>query len=79
MRAATLWRVTTTPVDDIYDFVSSTEYTTDSDGGLLDLTDINSIQIAIKRLTKGGNELRVNLVYVEVTYLTWILFSFLNG
>jgi len=68
--AATLWRDTyTTTVDNIYDLVSSVEYAADSDGGPLDLSDINNMQIAVKRLTSGGNQLRVTQVYVEVNYL----------
>lgn len=52
-----------------YNLVSSSTYTTDSDGGTLDLTDINNLQISVKRRTSGSCPLRVTEVYVEVTYL----------
>ena len=52
-----------------YNLVSSSTYTTDSDGGALDLTDINNLQISVKRRTSGSCPLRVTEVYVKVTYL----------
>jgi hypothetical protein len=52
-----------------YNLVSSSTYTTDSDGGALDLTDINNLQISVKRRISGSYPLRVTEVYVNVTYL----------
>jgi hypothetical protein len=52
-----------------YNLVSSVTYTTDSDGGPLDLTDINNLQIAVQRRTSGGYPLRVTEIYAEITYL----------
>jgi hypothetical protein len=52
-----------------YNLVSSNTYTTDSDGGALDLTDINNLQISVKRRTSGGYPLRVTEIYVDVIYV----------
>ncbi|MFC1718176.1 hypothetical protein ACFL6S_31260 [Candidatus Poribacteria bacterium] len=52
-----------------YDEIISDTYTTDSDEGLLELTDINNLQIAIKRLSSGAVQLRITEIRVEVTYI----------
>ncbi len=66
----TVWKGDTS-IDDSgnYNLVSSSTYTTDSDGGALDLTDINNLQISVKRRTSGGYPLRVTEIYVEVIYM----------
>jgi hypothetical protein len=64
----TVWKGSTNISGCPYTLVSSAEYTTDSDGGPLSLTDINNLQIAVKRLTSGSYPLRITEVYVEVTY-----------
>ena len=68
--AATVWRGNyLTDTSGSYNLVSSTTYTTDSDGGALDLADINNLQISVKRNASGSTQLRVSEVYVEVAYL----------
>ncbi|MEW6599461.1 MAG: Ig-like domain-containing protein [Nitrospirota bacterium] len=52
-----------------YNLVSSVTYTTDSDGGPLDINDINDLQIAVQRKTSGGYPLRITEVFAEITYL----------
>lgn len=52
-----------------YNLVSSVTYTTDSDGGPLDLADLNNLQIAVQRRTSGGYPLRVTEIFAEITYL----------
>jgi hypothetical protein len=49
--------------------VASGTYITDSDGGALDVSDVTSLQIAVKRRTSGGYPLRVTQFYAIVTYL----------
>jgi hypothetical protein len=51
-----------------YNQVSTLTFTTDSDGGALDLTDINNLQITVKRDTSGPPLLRVTKVWAEVVY-----------
>lgn len=68
---STVWRgtFTTTSADQEYDLVASTTYTTDSDGGALDLTDINNLQVSVKREQDGSTPgLLVTEIYVEVGY-----------
>lgn len=67
--AATEWRgIYTTDTSGSYNLVSSITYTTDSDGGGLDLTDINNLQIAVQRNVSGSPQLQVTEVYVDVVY-----------
>jgi bacillopeptidase F (M6 metalloprotease family) len=68
--ATTEWRgnyLTDTSGD--YNHIYSDTYTADSDGGVLDLTDINNLQIAVQRNASGPPQLQVTEVYVEVTYV----------
>ncbi|MEJ2201562.1 MAG: Ig-like domain-containing protein, partial [Desulfuromonadaceae bacterium] len=66
----TIWSssssTTHTGADTAYDLISSGTYTTDSDGGTLDLTDLNNMQLVVN-WTSG--RLRVTQLYLEVTYL----------
>ena len=65
----TVWKGNTaTNTSGAYNLIMSNTYTTDSDGGPLDLTDINNLQIAVKRNTSGPPVLRVTEVYVEIAY-----------
>ncbi len=67
---STVWNGnTTTDTSGDYNLITSATYTTDSDGGALDVADINSLQVAVQRNTSGSTQLRVTEVYVEVTYL----------
>ena len=50
------------------DYVTATA-TTDSSGGALDLTDVNNLQVEVRRRTSGGVWLQVTEVNVEVTYI----------
>jgi hypothetical protein len=52
-----------------YMLVSSDAYALDSDGGGLDLADINNLQVAVQRRLSGGYPLRNTEMYAEVTYL----------
>ncbi len=67
---STVWKGSTS-IDSSgnYNLVSSVTYTNDSDGGALDLADINSLQISIKRLTSGGYPLRITEMYAEIVYM----------
>jgi hypothetical protein len=66
---ATEWRGNyQTDLTTNYHLISSISYTTDSDLGVLDLTDINNLQIAVQRNASGSPQLQVTEVYVEVTY-----------
>ena len=51
-----------------YNQVSTLTFTTDSDGGPLDLADINNLQVTVKRDTAGSALLRVTRVWAEVVY-----------
>jgi hypothetical protein len=51
-----------------YSLISSPTYTTDSDGGPLDLTDLNNMSVTIKRATSGSPQLRITRVWAEVVY-----------
>ncbi len=44
-------------------------YTTDSDGGSLDSSDIDNLQVEIRRRTGGSPNLIVTEVYADVEYL----------
>ena len=50
------------------DFATATA-TTDSAGGALDLTDINNLQVEVRRMTSGSYILRVTEVKVDITYV----------
>jgi hypothetical protein len=65
----TIWEGnTTTDVTGNYNLISSNTYIVDSDGGTLDLADINNLQIAVKRNTSGPPQLNVTEVYAEIDY-----------
>ena len=67
--AATLWSGSlVTDGSDGYSLLSSQTFTTDSDGGPLDLNDINNLQVSIKREILGSYLLRVTEIRVEVAY-----------
>lgn len=51
-----------------YSQVSSVTFTADSDGGALDLADLNGLQVSIKRETSGPALLRVTRIWAEVNY-----------
>jgi hypothetical protein len=66
----TVWKGSTaTDISGNYNLIQSVTYTGDSDGGLLDVADINNLQIAVKRIASGSPMLRVTEVYVDITYL----------
>jgi hypothetical protein len=65
----TVWHGnTTTDTSGEYNLIVSNTYTTDSDGGALDLTDIANLQIAVKRSNGGPCQLRITEIYAEVGY-----------
>lgn len=67
---ATVWETGfSTDTSGGYNLLQSAIYTTDSDGGGLDVTDIDNLQVAVRRNASGSVQLRVTEVYVEVTYL----------
>jgi hypothetical protein len=51
-----------------YNLISSQTFTTDSDGGPLDLSDINNLQVSIKREIAGSYLLRITEIWAEVVY-----------
>ena len=57
-----------TDVSGNYNLISSQTFTTDSDGGPLDLNDINNLQVSIKREISGSYLLRITEIRVEVAY-----------
>ena len=66
---ATVWQGnTTTDTSGEYNLIISNTYTTDSDGGVLDLADIINLQIAVKRAIGGPRQLRITEIYAEVAY-----------
>ncbi|RJQ52492.1 MAG: hypothetical protein C4521_10285 [Actinobacteria bacterium] len=68
--AATQWEYNApVPGSGSYIDVASGTYLTDSDGGVLDVTDITNLQIGIKRRTSGAYPLRITQVYAVITYL----------
>jgi hypothetical protein len=67
-RTTTVWFGDTYIDSADYSLIVSDTYTADSDGGVLDITDINNLQIAVKRNLAGPPELRVTEVYVEISY-----------
>ncbi len=58
----------TTDTSGNYNLIASAIYNTDSDGNLLDLNDINTLQIAVKRNVAGSAQLRVTETYAEIVY-----------
>ncbi len=58
----------TTDTSGEYNTISSQQFTTDSDGGPLDLTDIENLQVSIRRDLGGPPELRVTEIRAEVEY-----------
>lgn len=67
--AATQWNGSvTTDTSGAYNIISSQSFTTDSDGGPLDLADIDNLQVSIKRAQGGPPQLRVTEIRAEVEY-----------
>jgi hypothetical protein len=67
--ANTTWRGNAiTDLSGNYNLISSVFYTTDSDGGPLDISDIDDLQIALQRNVAGSTQLRVTEVYAEIEY-----------
>lgn len=66
---ATVWKGNTS-LDDSgnYNLVISSSYSLDSDGGELDLDDINALQFAVARSSYGPRQLRITEVYVKIHY-----------
>jgi len=65
----TIWNgATLTDQSGAYNIIHSNLFTTDSDGGALDLTDITNLQIAIQRNTYGPPQLRITEAYADVHY-----------
>ncbi len=62
------WGNRTTDISGDYNLIQSTAYTADSDGGALDLTDVDNLQIAVQRSAIGPPQLRITEIYVEVIY-----------
>ncbi|MEJ2395962.1 MAG: hypothetical protein P8Z77_14615 [Candidatus Thiodiazotropha sp.] len=58
----------TTDTSGEYNLISTQTFTTDSDGGTLDLADIGNLQVSIKRDLGGPPELRVTEIRAEVEY-----------
>jgi hypothetical protein len=52
-----------------YIHVTSPTYTTDSDGGALDVSDIDGLQLAVERRLSGGYPLRITEMYAVVSYI----------
>jgi hypothetical protein len=52
-----------------YTLIQHTSVTTDSDGGLLDPTDLDNLQIGVEKSIHSSYEIRVTEVAVEVEYL----------
>lgn len=67
--AATVWSSTfTTDLSGSYNLLTTAAWTLDSDGGPLELSDIDALQVAIRRGTAGSYQLRVTEVLVTVGY-----------
>jgi hypothetical protein len=67
--STTVWKGSvSTDTSGAYNLIISSAYTTDSDGGSLSLSDINNLQIAVKRNTSGPMQLRATEVYVKIDY-----------
>ncbi|MDY6892285.1 MAG: hypothetical protein SVO26_01015, partial [Chloroflexota bacterium] len=66
---ATIWKGDTS-IDTTgnYNLIVSSTFTTDSDGGGLDLGDITNLQVGVERIASGSTQLRVTEIYVEVDY-----------
>jgi hypothetical protein len=67
--SATRWsgsQMTDTSGD--YKLLSSQTFTTDSDGGPLDLSDIDNLQVTVRREIAGSYLLRITQIRVEVEY-----------
>ena len=68
---STIWQgITATDQSGAYNLIQSNMFTTDSDGGSLDLNDIINLQIAVKRNTSGPEQIRITEVYADVHYTT---------
>jgi hypothetical protein len=52
-----------------YNLAGSGTYTTDSDGGSLELADVEALQLAVERRLSGSSPLRITEAYVVVTYV----------
>jgi hypothetical protein len=67
--ASTQWSGSvTTDISGSYNQLSTQTFSSDSDGGALDLADINSLQVSIKRETSGSYLLKVTRIWAEVEY-----------
>jgi hypothetical protein len=67
--SATRWsgsQMTDTSGD--YKLLSSQTFTTDSDGGPLDLSDIDNLQVTVRREIAGSYLLRITQIRVELEY-----------
>ncbi len=58
----------TTDLTGDFNLISSSTYTTDSDGGTIDFGDINNLQISVQRNAAGSQQIRVTQVYAEIVY-----------
>ncbi len=69
--AATIWDpVAAALTENTYTQISSITYTTDSDGGALDVSDIEALQVGVQRSAAGFPDHRITEVYAEVSYAT---------
>ncbi len=59
---------TVTDTSGNYNLIQSATFTSDSDGGTLDLTDIDNLQITVSRGAFGPPQVRVTQVYAEIVY-----------
>lgn len=68
--ATTVWSGSQTlPGTGEYIHVTTPVYASDSDGGSLEEADVDSLQLAVRRLTGGAVPLRITEVYAEVKYI----------
>ncbi len=67
--ATTQWSTSViTDTSGNYNLISSQTFTTDSDGGPLDLADINNLQVSIRRDQGGPPQVRVTEIRAEIEY-----------
>jgi hypothetical protein len=67
--ASTLWSAAaSTDTSGTYNLISSQRFTSDSDGGALDLADINNLNVVVKRNTAGPPLLRITEIRAEVEF-----------
>jgi len=66
---STIWQgLSVTDQSGAYNLIHSDIFTTDSDGGSLDLNDIFNLQVAVQRSTYGPPQLKVTELYADVHY-----------